>query len=250
MIEDPPLITFRRPTQRPSPAQLAALEGTPTGFVVDALGGRGGLDHRIKPVVQGQAVFCGVALPCHAGPSDNLAVFAALGFLQAGDVIVAATDAHMATSVTGDLLLGMARNLGARAFVTDGAVRDVAGIETVGLPCFAAGVTPNSPARNGPGLVGLPIVAGGVAVAAGDVVIGDADGVVVVPYGRVAEVIAAAGGGATCRDGPRRAGSRPASACRTSSRGCSKVACARSSGPPAPRAWPARRCGAGRRREE
>ena len=189
MIEDPPLITFRRPSRRPTPDELARLEGTPTGFVVDALGGRGALDARIKPVVPGQAAFCGVALPCQAGPSDNLAVFASLQFLEPGDVIVAAADGHLASSITGDLLLGMARNLGARAFVTDGAVRDVAGIEAVGLPCFAAGVTPNSPARNGPGLVGLPAVIGGVAVAAGDIVVGDADGVVVVPYERIGEVI-------------------------------------------------------------
>jgi 4-hydroxy-4-methyl-2-oxoglutarate aldolase len=189
MIEDPPLITFRRPSRRPTSDELAALEGTPTGFVVDALGGRGALDARIKPVVPAQAMFCGIALPCHAGPSDNLAVFASLQLLQPGDVIVAAADAHLTSSITGDLLLGMARNLGARAFVTDGAVRDVAGIEAVGLPCFAAGVTPNSPARNGPGLVGLPVVIGGVAVAAGDIVIGDPDGIVVVPYERIGEVI-------------------------------------------------------------
>jgi 4-hydroxy-4-methyl-2-oxoglutarate aldolase len=92
--------------------------------------------------------------------------------------------------VTGDLLLGMARNRGLAGFVTDGMVRDVAGIESVGLPCFAAGVTPNSPARNGPGTVGLPVVIGGVAVASGDIVIGDADGVVVVPLAQVDGVIA------------------------------------------------------------
>ena len=189
MIDDPPLITFKRPNRRPTPAQLAALEGTPTGFVIDALGGRGALAHAIKPVVATQATVCGVALPCQAGPSDNLAIFAALRFLQEGDVLMVATDGYLATSVTGDLLLGMARNLGARAFVTDGAVRDVAGIAAVGLPCFAAGITPNSPVRNGPGVVGLPAVVGGVTVEAGDVVIADPDGVVVVPHGSIDAVI-------------------------------------------------------------
>jgi 4-hydroxy-4-methyl-2-oxoglutarate aldolase len=189
MIEDAPLIILRRPKRRPSPRQIAALSGVATGFVADALGGRGGLDAAIKPIIAEQAGFCGVALPCHAGPADNLAVFAALGVMQHGDVIVAAADGYRATAVTGDLLLGMARNLGACAFVTDGCVRDVAGIRALGLACFAAGVTPNSPARSGPGSVGLAVTLGGVTIEPGDVVLGDADGVVVVPFPRIDEVI-------------------------------------------------------------
>ena len=83
----------------------------------------------------------------------------------------------------------MLRNCGGVAFVTDGFVRDVAGIRAVGLPCYASGVTPNSCARSGPGTVGLPIVVGGVAVASGDIVRGDEDGVVVVPRDRIAAVV-------------------------------------------------------------
>ena len=79
----------------------------------------------------------------------------------------------------------VARNRGVAGFVTDGLVRDLDDLETVGLPTFAMGVTPNSPQRRGPGSVGLPIVCGGVAVASGDVVIGDRDGVVVVPRARI-----------------------------------------------------------------
>ena len=91
--------------------------------------------------------------------------------------------------MTGDLLLGVARNRGAAGFVTDGLVRDLDDLETLGLPVFAMGVTPNSPQRRGPGSVGLPIVCGGVAVASGDVVVGDRDGVVVVPRARMAETL-------------------------------------------------------------
>jgi 4-hydroxy-4-methyl-2-oxoglutarate aldolase len=82
------------------------------------------------------------------------------------------------------------KNRGIAGFVTDGAVRDVAGIRAVGLPCFAAAISPNSPSRVGPGSVGLPIVVGGVAFASGDIVVGDADGVVVVPQARIAATIA------------------------------------------------------------
>jgi 4-hydroxy-4-methyl-2-oxoglutarate aldolase len=113
-----------------------------------------------------------------------------LPVLSQGDVMMVATDGYTATAVAGDLLMGMARNQGAAAFVTDGCVRDIPGLQGVGLPCFSVGVTPNSPARNRPGTVGLPIVIGGVAVETGDVVAGDADGVVVVPFDRIDAVLA------------------------------------------------------------
>ena len=186
MIDEPPLLTVRRNFLRPSADQVAAFAGLQTGFVADALGGRGALAGSIKPVSAANA-FCGVALTCEAGPADNLAVAAALSMAAAGDVIVCAADAFANTAVIGDLVLGMMKNCGLAAFVTDGFVRDMVGIRAVGLPCYAAGVTPNSPARNGPGSVGLPIVVGGVAVGPGDIVIGDEDGVVVVPFARIEE---------------------------------------------------------------
>ena len=83
----------------------------------------------------------------------------------------------------------VARNRGVAALVTDGLVRDLDDLETVGVPTFAMGVTPNSPQRRGPGSVGLPIVCGGVAVASGDIVVGDRDGVVVVPRARIEETL-------------------------------------------------------------
>ncbi len=193
MIEDAPKVSASLPIRRPRPEQVSALQGVATGFVVDALGGGGALDYRIKAVVPEQAAFCGPALTCNAGPADNLAVFATLEHLAPGDVIVATTGGHAGCAVVGDLLLGMARNCGAIAFVTDGCVRDVPGIRGVGLPCFALGVTPNSPAREGPGTVGFPIVVAGVAVASGDVIVGDQDGVVVVPFDRIDAVIARLG---------------------------------------------------------
>src|SRR5208282_1448642 len=111
--------------------------------------------------------------------------FGALSVAQTGDVIICATDSSVWSAVTGDLLLGLMKNAGVAAFVTDGFVRDVQGVRSVNLPCFAAGITPNSSARNGPGTVGLPVVVGGIAVSAGDIVVGDEDGVVVVPAAQI-----------------------------------------------------------------
>jgi 4-hydroxy-4-methyl-2-oxoglutarate aldolase len=123
----------------------------------------------------------GVALTCNPGPGDNLAVFAALEAAKPGDIIVAATEGFVEAAVAGDLLLGLARNCGVAGLLTDGVVRDIKGILAVGLPVFAAGLSPNSVARAGPGTVGLPVVLGGVAIASGDIIVGDSDGLVVVP---------------------------------------------------------------------
>ena len=190
MIKDPPQLRIRRGFLRPSEQMLAAFAGVPTGHLVDAMGGGGCLDYRIKPLAVTAEVMVGTAITCHAGPADNLALFGALHAGRKGDIMMAATDSFTATAVTGDLLLGMARNRGIAGFVTDGLVRDLVGILGVGMPVYCAGLTANSPARNGPGTVGLPVVIGGVHVESGDIVVGDADGVVVVPRKRAAAIIA------------------------------------------------------------
>lgn len=188
MIHEPPLLRIRRNFARPPQDIIGLFVGAATGHVVDAMGGSGALDWRIKPLPRTPPAFCGVAVTCDTGPADNLALFGALDVIQPGDVIVAATGGYAGAAVTGDLLVGMARNCGAVAIVTDGLVRDAEGIVGVGLPIHCCGVSPISPARHGPGTVGLPIIVGGVAVDAGDIVAGDADGIVIVPKAIAAEV--------------------------------------------------------------
>jgi 4-hydroxy-4-methyl-2-oxoglutarate aldolase len=191
MVEDPPLLTVARNITRPSEAQVAAFRGVPTGNIVDAMDGRGALDYSIKPLIDEQRyAFCGVALTSTNGPDDNLGALAALALAQKGDVMVASAEGFTRSAVTGDLMLGMMKNIGVVAFVTDGMVRDIDGLLKVGVPVYSSGVTPNSPVKNGPGTVGLPIALGGVAIASGDIVVGDRDGVVIVPRARIDQVIA------------------------------------------------------------
>ena len=83
----------------------------------------------------------------------------------------------------------MAKNCGAVGFVTDGCVRDLVGIENVGLPAWSLGVTPNSPHRSGPGTIGFPIQLAGLRVCSGDVVVADRDGVVVIPQAMLESVL-------------------------------------------------------------
>lgn len=193
MIEEPPLLRIAGADsrQRPRQTQIDALTGVPTGFVCDAMEGKGALsgiaplDPAALPVA-----MCGPALTVHSGPEDILALLAALGEVQPGDVLVNAFG-WQGCAAAGDRLMGMAKNGGAAGLVTDGPVRDHEGIVKVGLPVFCTGLCPNSPYAKGPGSVGLPVRLGGLVVESGDMIVADRDGVVVVPFARIDEVIEA-----------------------------------------------------------
>jgi 4-hydroxy-4-methyl-2-oxoglutarate aldolase len=187
MIEEPPLLTIAREVERPDWELVQRFRGVPTSFICDAMGGGGALDWRIKPIAMTSVL--GVALTCQCGPADVLPLQAAVAQSRPGDVLVAANGGFTGAAVVGDLLLGIAKNRGVVGFVADGLIRDRIEIEALGLPVYAAGVSPNSPHSRGPGTVGLPVVCGGRMVSSGDVVVGDIDGVVTVPRSQIAEVL-------------------------------------------------------------
>jgi len=194
MIEEPPLLKIKRNLRHPTDAQIAAFKGVPTGFVVDALFGGGALSSDIQPVGGGRDLDCfaaGPALTADCGPADILATVAALQFIRPGDVVVSAFAAHQGCAAAGDRVAGMMKNNGAAGFVTDGPVRDYAGVVAAGLPVWCTGLTPASPFSKGPGSVGFAIQIGGQEVETGDMIIADRDGVVVVPFEKIDEVIAA-----------------------------------------------------------
>lgn len=183
------VLTIRRDLPRPSPELVARFQGVPTGWAVDAQGRRGALDAGIRRLV-GTGVVVGPAVTVWTAPRDNLAPYAALEVVRPGDVLVVATGDYAGASVLGDLFAGMAKNAGVAAMVTDGLARDISGLRAVGLPIFARGLTPNSPLKQGPGSIGFRIALGGSAVEAGDLVIADEDGVVIVPRGDLERVLA------------------------------------------------------------
>jgi 4-hydroxy-4-methyl-2-oxoglutarate aldolase len=189
MIDNPPLLSIHRGFRRPDRALVEQFRGAQTSHLADAMDGRGALDYRIKPLDPANATFVGPALTAFAYPADIVALFGALSEAEAGDVIVLANDAYTRTAVIGDIAAGMMKNKGVAAFVTDGLARDKAGIIAAGLPVFCQGIQPNSPAMNGPGVVGAAVTLGDVHIEPGDVIVGDADGVVVVPAGRLRQVL-------------------------------------------------------------
>jgi regulator of RNase E activity RraA len=174
--------------EKPDPDQLKAFEGWSTGNICDANGRLGAMDYRIKPL-NPDWHFIGVAFTVRARPVDNLIVYKALDLAGPGDVLVITNDSSSNTSILGDLVCAIAKSKGVAAIVTDGLVRDAAGIRELGLPVFALGISPNSPYKDGPGEVNFPISCGGLSVHPGDVILGDEDGVVVVAREDVSAVL-------------------------------------------------------------
>lgn len=192
MIEEPPLLTVKRASRRPTAAQIAAFQNVPTSFVVDAMFGAGSLAPVIKPIGDGLDIACqaaGPALTVDCGPADILALLGALESITNGDVVMSAFHGHQGCAAAGDRVTAMMKNCGAAGFVTDGPVRDYAGIVQVDLPVWCTGLNPGSPYSKGPGRVGFAVQIGGQEVETGDMIVADRDGVVVVPFEQLDAVI-------------------------------------------------------------
>lgn len=187
-----PLTGFRIHPSAPRPAEalLAAFRNVPTGQVCDAMDRLGALDWRIKPLAP-ESSMCGPALTVRTRPGDNLMVWKAVDVAQPGDVLVIATYGHTVTSTFGEFVVKAARAKGLAGIVCDGVCRDLSGIRATGLPTFVLGASPAAPGKDGPGEIGGRVSCGGVVVEPGDIIVGDEDGVVVVPLAD-AQAIAAA----------------------------------------------------------
>jgi 4-hydroxy-4-methyl-2-oxoglutarate aldolase len=157
--------------------------------VYEASGAEGGLDPAIGPLWPGAAV-CGAALTVECAIGDNLAIHRALELAGGGLVLVVDAHAHLA-GYWGEVLAVAARARGVAGLVIDGGARDTDALERLAFPVFARGRSILRTVKHQPGRVGEPVVAGGVQVRAGDVVVADADGVVVVRAERLDEVLAA-----------------------------------------------------------
>ena len=166
--------------ERPSLELVQKFKGWSTGNISDANGRGGAMDYRIKPL-ESTMRFVGTAITVKARPIDNLIIYKAMQIAKPGDVLVISNDNSTSSSVFGDHVAAIAKALGIVAFVTDGLARDAAGLREVGLPVFFRGINPNGPHKDGPGEINFPISCGGLPVNPGDVLVGDEDGVVVIP---------------------------------------------------------------------
>ena len=173
--------TINESIERPAKELVTAFEPHDTAKVGDAMGRYGVMDFEIKPIAIGMRVL-GPAVTVLTRPGDALYVARAADIAQAGDVIVIDSGGYKDVSIIGErIAYYMQEKRGVNGLVIDGAVRDVRGIRELGFPTFAKAITPRIFGSQGPGAINVPISCGGVPVNPGDLILGDEDGVVVVP---------------------------------------------------------------------
>lgn len=175
---------------RPEKKWLAAFAEFPVANIGDAMERLSMCDAGIVPV-SSNTDFVGFAFPVLVTAGDNAAVIRALDYIQPGDVMMINGLGHLDRALVGEQLTQRFQQAGAVAQVIDGVVRDRKVIESTGLPTFCRGVSPAGPFKNGPGVIGEPVAIGSVVCSAGDIVVGDSDGVIVIPAWRAEAVLAA-----------------------------------------------------------
>src|SRR5689334_1150447 len=136
---------------------------------------------RLRPM-HGGGGMAGPALTVKAPPGDNLMFHKAIALAQPGDVIVVDAGGDLTNALMGEMMLMQMAKRGVAGVVVNGAIRDAAYIRGQSLPLFAAGVTHRGPYKNGPGEINVPIAIDGMVIAPGDLVLGDDDGVLCVPF--------------------------------------------------------------------
>jgi RraA family protein len=135
--------------------------------------------------------FAGPALTVRVRPGDNLMVHKAIDLAKPGDVIVVDAGGALNTAIIGAMMSAYAKSKGVAAMIIDGAIRDVEELAAVDFPVVARGATPNGPFKTGPGEIGYAIACGGLSIAPGDLLLGDQDGVLVVPRAEAAAIVTA-----------------------------------------------------------
>ena len=170
---------------------LIAYREIPAAVASDCLSRGQTMQGAIKPLDRSMRI-CAQARTVDCPVGDNSAIRAAIGLCEDGQVIVVNAQGFESTAVFGGLMTLYAKERGVAGLVIDGAVRDSEEIIEAGLPMFARAICPRGPRKSGDGFVDGPVSVGGVAVSAGDLILGDADGVTVVPYAQIDACLVAA----------------------------------------------------------
>ena len=179
-----PLVTFRirREVPRPPAALVARFEPCFVPDISDLVGRMYTLDGSIQSLYQPAPKLVGTALTVKCPPGDNVGVKKALYMVQPGDVLVIDAQGFTEWCLGGfGMLVRSIRERGLKGLVVNGAYRDVSQAREAGFPIYAKGVAPWSGPKRGPAEINVPVCAGGVIVHPGNIVVGDEDGVVVVP---------------------------------------------------------------------
>jgi RraA family protein len=177
-----------RDFDRIDPELRARAAQFPSSILADVAGRRGALSSRIAPLAPAMRI-AGSALTIDVRPGDNLMIHAAMALAKPGDVLVIDGKGDESCALMGEIMVSQCMALGIAGVVVYGAVRDTEAIRALGFPMYAIGANPNGPTKLVPGRVNWPVSVGGVTVNPGDLVVADADGVVVVEPVKVPAVL-------------------------------------------------------------
>ena len=177
--------------QRPDARLIAEFAKMVTPHLSDSMERLYAGGPRLRPMHR-EGKLAGPAFTVKTAAGDNLLVHKALDSARPGDVIVVDAGGFLDNAIIGELMMTRAKQRGVAGIVIWGAIRDSAEIGAGTYPVFAAGVTHRGPYKNGPGEINVPVMMGGTPVNPGDIIVGDADGLVAVPQELAAQVLASA----------------------------------------------------------
>ncbi len=181
----------RQRTRQVSTTIIEAFRGIPVANVSDSMHRLHAAGPALRPMHAG-GTMAGPALTVRTRPGDNLMVHKAIDIAAPGDIIVVDAGGVLTQAIIGDLMLNHAIRRGIGGLVIHGAVRDLDFISGQNTPVYAAGVTHRGPYKDGPGEINVPIAIEGMVIEPGDLLLGDLDGVLSVPFDAAEGVLAAA----------------------------------------------------------
>ena len=169
---------------------VARFRELPVANVSDSMSRMTAGGARLRPM-HGGGALAGPAFTVKARPGDNLMLHKALDLAQPGDVIVCDGGGDLTNALIGEMMIAHAIKRGLGGVVINGAIRDAAALRAGSFPVFAAGVSHRGPYKDGPGEINVPIAIDGMVIEPGDLILGDDDGMLCVPFDHVTTVLAA-----------------------------------------------------------